>query len=68
MLYLFTAFLLYYLLLYFWGDENQYIALLTTLLFIVLPVHTEVVASAKSRDELLAFFLPYFRGIPTSSL
>jgi tetratricopeptide (TPR) repeat protein len=55
LLYLFTAFLLYYLLLYFWGDENQYIALLTTLLFIVLPVHTEVVASAKSRDELLAF-------------
>lgn len=55
LLYAFTAFLLYYLLLYLWGDEKQWLAILTTLWFIVLPVHTEVVASAKSRDELLAF-------------
>ncbi|MBK9462701.1 MAG: hypothetical protein IPN94_25635 [Sphingobacteriales bacterium] len=39
----------------FWGDEKQWLAILTTLWFIVLPIHTEVVASAKSRDELLAF-------------
>lgn len=55
LLYAITAFLLYYLLAYFWGDEKRWLALLTTLLFVVLPIHTEVVASAKSRDELLAF-------------
>lgn len=55
LLYAITAMLLYYLLVYFWGYEGRYGAMLATLLFVCLPIHTEVVASAKSRDELLAF-------------
>lgn len=38
-------------------DTNEYklIPLIATLLFVTHPVHTEVVASIKNRDELLAF-------------
>lgn len=35
------------------GDGD--FALLTTLLFIIHPIHTEVVANIKSRDEILSF-------------
>jgi tetratricopeptide (TPR) repeat protein len=36
------------------GKEGRRIALFATLLWIVLPVHTEVVANLKSADEILA--------------
>lgn len=36
-----------------WFGKGKSIALSTTLLFVVHPVHTEVVANIKSRDELL---------------
>lgn len=36
---------------------NLLIPFITTLLFAVHPIHTEVVANIKSRDEIVAFFL-----------
>jgi hypothetical protein len=38
-------------------DGGVVIAFITTLLFIAHPIHTEVVANIKSRDEVLAFLL-----------
>ena len=39
------------------GKSSQIVALLATGLFIAHPIHTEVVANIKSRDELLSFLL-----------
>lgn len=36
--------------------NNYYLALITTLLFTFHPLHTEVVANIKSRDEILTLF------------
>lgn len=36
------------------GDKNLYLSLVSVLIFVVHPVHTEVVASIKNRDEILA--------------
>lgn len=51
--------LLYKLFLKWFLDVSSEILLLIVLLFVVHPIHTEVVANIKSRDELLAllFFL-----------
>lgn len=38
---------------------NNAIAFLTAFLFAIHPVHTEVVANIKSRDELLCFFMGF---------
>jgi len=38
-------------------EQKPILAFLATALFIAHPIHTEVVANIKSRDELLAFFL-----------
>ena len=35
--------------------ENQLAAFVTCLIFLVHPMHTEVIANAKSRDEILSF-------------
>jgi tetratricopeptide (TPR) repeat protein len=35
--------------------ENQLVAFLTCLIFLIHPMHTEVVANIKSRDEILSF-------------
>ena len=37
------------------GRFHQWLPLIATLLFIAHPIHTEVVANIKSRDELLSF-------------
>ena len=55
LLYALTAFLLYNLLRKLFQKHHPLIPFLITLLYIVLPVHTEVVASIKSRDEILCF-------------
>lgn len=52
LLYIITCILLYKLLLTVFKDYNQLLALLTTLLFVVHPLHTEPVVNIKSRDEL----------------
>ncbi|MCX6296747.1 MAG: hypothetical protein NTX97_11915, partial [Bacteroidetes bacterium] len=36
-------------------EQHPYLAFITCLLFVVHPIHTEVIANVKSRDELIAF-------------
>lgn len=38
-------------------EKNENLAFLSTLIFAVHPIHTEVIANVKSRDEILAFLL-----------
>jgi tetratricopeptide (TPR) repeat protein len=45
--------LLFYLLMLIFKERSYEMALLATVLFVVHPIHTEVVANIKSRDELL---------------
>ncbi len=37
--------------------QNQYLAFFSCLLFVAHPIHTEVIANVKSRDELITFLL-----------
>ncbi len=55
LLYSLTGFILFYTLRIILSTYNILIPLFATLLFIAHPIHTEVVANIKSRDELLAF-------------
>jgi protein O-mannosyl-transferase len=55
LLYALTAIFLYRLLLLMLGSNRIGIAFFSTVLFVVHPIHTEVVASIKSRDEILCF-------------
>lgn len=51
-----AAVLLFYQLINQWtGTDSSTIAFIAALIFALHPVHTEVVASIKNRDELLAF-------------
>lgn len=56
LLYAFTAVLLFSLMSILLKNSHPFIPLLVTLLWVFHPVHTEVVANIKSRDELLSFF------------
>ncbi|MFI5150492.1 MAG: tetratricopeptide repeat protein [Bacteroidia bacterium] len=38
-------------------EQHDLLAFLTCLVFVVHPVHTEVIANVKSRDEIIAFIL-----------
>ena len=50
--------LLFYLLKLLMSQRNEWLLLFITLLFVVHPIHTEVVANIKGRDEILhAIFL-----------
>ncbi len=42
---------------YIFKNQNTLAAFITCLLFVVHPIHTEVIANVKSRDELIAFIL-----------
>lgn len=55
LLYAITCLVLFKLLLRLFEGYHWSLALLTTLLFLILPVHSEVVNNVKSRDELLCF-------------
>jgi len=55
LLYALTGFFVCVLLMQIFKKYNPVFAFLITLLFIAHPVHTEVVANIKSRDEILAF-------------
>ena len=55
LLYAFTCFLLFLLLRRWMKNYNFIIPFITTLLFACHPIHTEIVASIKSRDEILCF-------------
>lgn len=54
LLYAITAYQLYRWLKEMSGKEGGHIALFATLLWIALPIHTEVVANLKSADEILS--------------
>lgn len=56
LLYAATACVLLLVLLALLKDYNQLLPFAITLLYIAHPLHTEVVANIKSRDELLCFF------------
>lgn len=55
LLYAFTCMLLFIILARLIGRSGLLPPLIVTLLFLVHPIHTEVVANIKCRDELLAF-------------
>jgi len=48
--------MLFLFLLQLFRGESRWLALIITLLFVAHPIHTEVVANIKSRDEILSFF------------
>jgi tetratricopeptide (TPR) repeat protein len=54
-LYALTAFFLYLLLLRVFKNIHPLFSFVVVLLFIAHPIHTEVVANIKSRDEILSF-------------
>ncbi|MCH8332248.1 MAG: tetratricopeptide repeat protein, partial [Bacteroidetes bacterium] len=61
LLYIICGLLLYHcLLLLFEYPRKEWFAMLVTTLFLVHPIHTEVVANIKGRDEILAFLLLIF--------
>lgn len=55
LLYAITGVLLYLTMIKLLGQHRIILAILTSLLFVAHPLHTEVVANIKSRDEILAF-------------
>ena len=55
LLYAITNSILFLILLKIFKNYNYIFPLLITLLFIIHPIHTEVVANIKSRDELMSF-------------
>ena len=55
LLYGITAFALFFFMSRLMANKPPWIPFVVTLLFIVHPVHTEVVANIKSRDEILSF-------------
>ncbi|OQA02314.1 MAG: photosystem I assembly protein Ycf3 [Bacteroidetes bacterium ADurb.Bin408] len=58
-LYLLGCFLAYFILLKVFRFKNLLFPLLVTVLFVTHPIHTEVVCSIKSRDELLSFIFSF---------
>ncbi len=56
LLYIFSAIALLYFLRSFIFKNYPDLAFFTALIFIIHPLHTEVVANVKSRDEILSFF------------
>ena len=53
-LYLISTLVLFHLLFKWFGAANFWIPVIAAFLFAVHPIHTEVVASIKNRDEILA--------------
>ncbi|MDW8158390.1 MAG: tetratricopeptide repeat protein [Bacteroidia bacterium] len=47
--------------------HSSYLAIATTVLFVIHPIHVEVVANIKGRDEILAFLLVLLSGYFTLS-
>ena len=72
-LYCFLAVALFVLLRTILKNYNPLVPFIITLLFVVHPIHTEVVANIKSRDEILSFLfavcslLLFLRGVSTNT-
>ncbi len=60
LLFAFTSLLLFRVLIKLTPGQNHFFSFLTVLLFISHPVHSEVIANIKSRDELLCLFFLLF--------
>jgi protein O-mannosyl-transferase len=56
-LYLLTVFLVYKVIIKLFGTQNYLFAFAATIIFALHPLHTEVVANIKSRDEILCLLL-----------
>ncbi len=73
LLYAFTGMLLFTILAKFFKDYTIIFPLLITFLFIIHPIHTEVVDNIKGRDELLSFLFGllalhfYLKGVEFSN-
>jgi tetratricopeptide (TPR) repeat protein len=63
LLYCLSGFLFFKLLTKFVGTDKAMLAFLAALIFVVHPVHSEVVASIKNRDEILAFLFVMLSGL-----
>ncbi len=63
LLFLATVLLLYQLLTLIFKETNSYILLFIVLLFSLHPIHSEVVASIKNRDELLSLIFVIISAI-----
>lgn len=63
LLYAFICGLLFMLLRKMFAKQNLFIPFIATLWFLVHPLHTEVVANIKSRDELLCLLLFLSNGL-----
>lgn len=63
LLYCITCLLLYIFLSNLFPQKLKFLAWLATLLFVFHPIHTEVVASIKNRDELLATTFGLMSGL-----
>jgi protein O-mannosyl-transferase len=53
-IYIISIALMFFFLSSFYFKENKWLALLISLMFLAHPLHTEVVANVKSRDEILS--------------
>lgn len=56
LIYAFTLILLFSILKRWFKNQGDWFSFFVCLIFLVHPIHTEVVANIKCRDELLAFF------------
>jgi len=61
--YLLAVLLFFKLLINWFGSQYQLLVMIAALLFAVHPIHTEVVASIKNRDEILAFLFAVVAGL-----
>ncbi len=53
--YILSVIILLYFLRKYIFEDNTFVAFVIALLFLIHPIHTEVVANVKSRDEILSF-------------
>lgn len=53
--YILSIVAMFYFLMFFVFKDNPDVAFLASLIFLIHPMHTEVVANVKSRDEILSF-------------
>lgn len=61
--YIIAVLLLYKLVLEWLGEEKKLLAVIAAIIFAVHPIHSEVVASIKNRDEILAFLFAMLSGL-----
>lgn len=60
LLYALTVIVLFRVLNLLWGEEKYVLSVLTCLIFIIHPLHSEVINNIKCRDELLSLFFGLF--------